>query len=302
MRRLFASDDRFSQDKSDFATPLSKILPKKSPNIGLPVHLQTVLNLVSSLWPGKSSSPTPDAQSLLWMLKALKSATETYLESPIQYIEVTNPLPLRLADTYVESISSATSSLGLSLGRPYFFAAAAAAKTYNIKGNCDDWNNADADADDGANDTSYRLFVAVNQNRAAFTASLMIEECNAIEELRTYHNRSLGSDSNISKDERHTTMKHALEKVVKPPYHESMFNPERIQDVIVFGEATDDAVMRSVLEEIFGNEFKTEGRQHDRKVEPLFAVSRGVAIDCLDWDIGSDGPHGCPIKIPKNSA
>ncbi|KAI4733360.1 hypothetical protein E4T50_16085 [Aureobasidium sp. EXF-12298] len=294
MRRMFASDDRLTQDKVDFAAPLSG----KAPWIGLPLQLQTVLDHVSSLWPGKSPSSTPDAQSLLWMLRALKAATEVYLEKPVHYIEVTNPVPLVWVDAYVEAINSATSSLGLSLGRPYFLAAAAAAKTYNIKGICDDQSNADV----GANDTSYRLFVAVNHNRAAFTASLMIEECNAIEELRTYHNHSLGSDSDVSEAERHATMKHALAKTVKPPYHESMFNPERIQDVILIGEATEDAVMRSVLEDIFGNEFKIEGRQNDRGVDPLFAASRGVALDCLDWDIDSHRPHERATEIQKESA
>lgn len=303
MRRLFASDDGSSQDNSEFTTPLSKSPAYKPSKISLPVHLQTILDHISSLWPGKPPSPTPDAQSLLWILKALKAATETYLEEPIQYIEVANPLQLSLAGTYVQTISSATSSLGLSLSRPYFFTAAATAKTCNIKGNCDDWSysGADADADADANDTSYRLFVAVNHNRAAFTVSLMIEECNATEELGTYHNRSLGSDSDISKDERFVTMKHTLQKIVKPPYHERMFNPGRIQDVILFGEATDDAVMQSVLEEIFSNEFEIGRRQQDRKVDPLFAASKGVAMDCLNWNIGADGPHGCPIKIPKES-
>lgn len=173
MRRLFGSDDRFSQDKGDFTAHLSIGLPHMTSIIGSSVHLQTVLDHVTSFWPGKSPSPTsaPEAQSLLWMLKALKAATETYLEEQIQYIEVTNPVPLGIAaDTYMETISSATSGLGLSLGRPYFYAARAAAKAYNIKGTCEDWNDADADA----NDTSYRLFLAVNHNRAAFTASLMI--------------------------------------------------------------------------------------------------------------------------------
>lgn len=130
----------------------------------------------------------------------------------------------------------------------------------------------------------------------------MIEECNAIEELRTYHNRSLGAGSDIPEHERHATMKHALENIVKPPYHESMFNPERIQGVILLGESTEDTLMRSVLEEVLGNEFEIDGRQCDTKIDPLFAASRGVAIDCLNWDIGSDGPHGCPIKILKESA
>lgn len=228
------------------------------------------------------------------MLKALKAATEAYLEESIKYVEISNPALVGSSEIYMASIDSASSALGLEMGRPQFLAAEAAARSHNIRGRCDEWYS----LPEGFNedDTQYRLFVALGYNRAAFSVFLMDEVCDTIFDLRTYHNTSLGSDSPLSREERHAMMKHALEDVTRPPY-QSRFNHERVQDVVLFGEATEDPMLRSVLEEVFGSSLDKldVGRRQD-VVDPLFAASRGAARDSQLWDIGaSDEPHGCPI-------
>jgi len=95
------------------------------------------------------------------MLKALKAATEACIEQPVQYIVITNPLPLESSPTYHSAIHSASSTLGLRLGSTNFLNAQAAAEAYETKGTCDLLPDS---YDDYASD---HLFVAINHNRAA---------------------------------------------------------------------------------------------------------------------------------------
>jgi hypothetical protein len=55
--------------------------------------------------------PIAHAQSLSQMLKALKTATESYLEASISAAEVTVPFPV--SGSYLDSLRSACSSLSL---------------------------------------------------------------------------------------------------------------------------------------------------------------------------------------------
>lgn len=225
------------------------------------------------------------------MLKALKSATEAYLEEPIQYVVIANPVPLESSDIYMETLDSATSTLGLKLGIPHFSSAKAAAIAYDIKGPCDDRYSPDPDDN--------RLFIAVNHNRAAFSAFLLEEECNIYEEVRSYHNKTLGSASEVPREERFGAMKHALEEIIKEPFPDKWGSSATIQDVVPYGESADDELLKSVLGEVFGNELErleAATQQIGMGVfDPLFAGSRGAAKECADWDVDWDDPYGCPI-------
>ncbi|KEQ59908.1 uncharacterized protein M437DRAFT_68530 [Aureobasidium melanogenum CBS 110374] len=296
MRRLSDLNDELSQHENNFKAPPSKNALHQSPAFVLPTRLQKALNYVSSMWPRKSPAPPPEAESLLWMLKALKASSETYLETPIRHIEITNPALLGTSEIYKASISSASSALGLKMSSSHYLAAEAAARTYNVRGYCDE----SYDFPEGLNedDTPYRLFVALSYNRAAFSAFLMEEVCDVMFDLRTYHNRSLGSDSPLSKEERHAMMKHALEDVTRPPYPQNVLGHEHVQDIVLFGEATEDTTFRSVLEEVFGPRLdKCDVRRQQDVIDPLFAASRGAARDSqlLEYGVVESSPTGCPI-------
>lgn len=225
------------------------------------------------------------------MLQALKTATEAYLEEPIQHVVIANPVPLESSDVYMETLNLATLTLGLKLGIPHFLAAIAAAVAYGIKGPCDNQYNPNSDDD--------RMFVAINYNRAAFSAFLLEEECNIYEEVRSYHNQTLGSASEVPRNERFVAIKYALEEIIKEPYPDKWGSSTTIQDVVVYGEATDDELLRSVLNEVFGRklEILEAATQHKGKgaIDPLFAGSRGAAKECAEWDVDWEGPYGCPI-------
>ncbi|KAK6000430.1 hypothetical protein QM012_003676 [Aureobasidium pullulans] len=275
-----------TNDRSPWSPP-----PWVPPKYVLPQDLQDAIDYVSSLWPKKLPPPTPKAECLIWMLKALKTATEAYLEEPVQHIIVTGSVPLESSDIYKETLDSATSTLGLKLGMPTFLSARAAAVAYGIKGACPD--SYDPNPDDN------RLFVALSHNRASFSASLLEEECNYYDELRKYHNKTLGSASDIPREERYAELKHALEDIIKEPYPGKWGSSEIIHDVVTCGEATDDEVLRSGLEEVFGSELETleaETQQTGMQaIDPLFAGSRGAAKECTEWNVDWHGPYGCPI-------
>ncbi|THX51518.1 hypothetical protein D6D06_07324 [Aureobasidium pullulans] len=242
---------------------------------------QNAISLLSSMWPTQPPSLTPQAHALLWMLKALKAATEACIEQPVQYIVITNPLPLESSPTYHSAIHSASSTLGLRLGSTNFLNAQAAAEAYETKGTCDLLPDS---YDDYASD---HLFVAINYNRAAFSAFIMVEDCDIYEELRTVHDTTLGSGSDIPRAERHDAIKAALGDIVKPPYVHGTSTYKAIKDVILLGESTDNEVLHVVLEEVLSQPIINlnigASKEKLKIVEPLFAASRGAAKACLNW-------------------
>ncbi|KAI5275040.1 hypothetical protein E4T47_01867 [Aureobasidium subglaciale] len=167
------------------------------------------------------------------------------------------------------------------LGKYNLLAAEAAATAYDIRWNC----NMHDYVPSGAEDKSSPLFVAVSYNRAAFTAVLMVEDCDIYEDLRTFHNTTLGSDNGISAEEQYTMMRSGLEAVMKPPYPKSMYTSTKIWDVILLGEMTNDPVLHSVLEDVLAyalidHELAIEIKDA-KAVSPLFAAARGAAKGCL---------------------
>lgn len=81
MRRLSNPHDEISHDKGSLPAPASEDGLPQSFTLVFPTRLQEALNYVSSMLPRKSPAPPPEAESLLWMLKALKASSEAYLES-----------------------------------------------------------------------------------------------------------------------------------------------------------------------------------------------------------------------------
>lgn len=231
------------QQVTDQAGLSSKIPSSWSQGLVHAELFQNAINLLSSMWPTQPPPLTPQAQALLWMLNALKAATEACIEQPVQYIVITNPLPLESSPTYHSTIHSASSTLGLRLGSTHFLNAQAAAEAYETKGTCDLLPDSYDDY------TSDHLFIAINYNRAALSAFIMVEDCDIYEELRTVHDTTLGSGSKIPRAERHDAIKVALEDVVKPPYVHGTSTYKAIKDVILLGESTNNEVLHAVLEE-----------------------------------------------------
>lgn len=217
------------------------------------------------------------------MLKALKAATEAYVEQPIQYIVITNPLPLESSLTYHSTIHSASSTLGLRLGSTNFLNAQAAAEAYETKGTCDLLPDS---YDDYASDHLFFSHKLQPCCSAAFSAFLIIEDSDIYEELRTVHDTTLGSGNDIPRAERHDAIKAALGDIVKPPYVHGTSTYKAIRDIVLLGESTNNEVLHAVLEEVLSRPFINlnigASKERLKMVNPLFAASRGAAKACLN--------------------
>lgn len=220
----------------------------------------------------------PGTQSLSGMLKALKTATESYLQASLSTAEVVVPFPV--AESYLDALRSACSSLSLQMpmsAQPP--AGILAARAHGIGGNCDT-------ADDPA-----QLILTVDYSRAALTALLVAEECGIFEVRRVLHDTRLGADAlsrgsdapgpNRSRGD----LASALREITRLPVEDG--NGEevtRVGELVLLGESAGDRRLHDVLKEVLGEQSgslvttASDGRR--RMIDPLFAASRGVAQDC----------------------
>ncbi|CAD0043470.1 unnamed protein product [Aureobasidium pullulans] len=197
------------------------------------------------MWPTQPPPLTPQAQALLWMLNAPKAATEACIEQPVQYIVITNPLPLESSPTYHSAIHSASSTLGLRLGSTHFLNAQAAAEAYETKGTCDLLPDS---YDDYASD---HLFVAINYNP---------ERHDAIK-------AALGDIVKPPYVHGTSTYK-AIRDIV-------LLGESTNNEVL-------HAVLEEVLSRPFINLNIGASKERLKMVNPLFAASRGAAKACLN--------------------
>lgn len=126
------------------------------------------------------------AQSLVPMLKALKTATESYLEAPLSAAEVVMPFPV--PTSYLDDLRSAGFSLSLHV---HFSAQDPAgilvAHFYDLGAKCH-WHGVEVDND------VVPLILTVDYSRAALTALLVTKDCGYLEHERVLHDTSLGAD------------------------------------------------------------------------------------------------------------
>ncbi|THW65375.1 hypothetical protein D6D25_01928 [Aureobasidium pullulans] len=240
--------------------------------------LQRIVDKDGELSKTQNETPKPHRARLRLnaaiLLLKLCSAHKRFdaLMEPKQFnrlIVITNPLPLESSPTYHSAIHSASSTLGLRLGSTHFLNAQAAAEAYETKGTCDLLPDS---YDDYASD---HLFVAINYNH-----------CDIYEELRTVHDTTLGSGSDIPRAERHDAIKAALGDIVKPPYVHGTSTYKAIRDIVLLGESTNNEVLHVVLEEVLSRPFINlnigASKERLKMVNPLFAASRGAAKACLN--------------------
>jgi hypothetical protein len=230
------------------------------------------------------------SQPLPQMLKALKTATESYLEASISAAEVTVPFPV--SDSYLDSLRSACSSLSLHMplsAQPP--AGILAARANGIAGKCDtasasevsEQSQSQSQADDPA-----QLILTVGYTRAALTAILVVEECGVFEYRRVLHDTHLGVDGlSGGSDSSYDDLARALRNVISLPLEDGNgAELKRINNLVLLGESAGDHRLHDVLKEVLGEQFgrlaATVSDGHMGITGPLYAASRGVAQDC--WD------------------
>lgn len=251
-------------------------------------------SLRDSLPPWLGGNNDNRTQSLFRMLKALKTATESYLEASLSTAEVVFPFPV--SDSHLDTLRSACSSLSLYMplsAQPP--AGILAARAYNIGGSC---KTAIADEALGRKQVEdpEQLILTVDYSRAALTALLVAEECGVFDYRRVLHNTSLGADClSLSRgsntpgcdSNNRSDLARALRGVVDLPLEGgSGAGLKRIQELVLLGESAGDRLLHDVLREVLGEKSGTlvthVSERRARVIDPLYAASRGLALDC--WD------------------
>lgn len=244
-------------------------------------------------WLGGNDDRCP--QSLSGMLKALKTATESYLQASLSTAEVVVPFPV--AECFLDALRAACSSLSLQMplsAQPP--AGILAARAHGIGGNC---NTGD--------DEPAQLILTVDYSRAALTALLVAEECGIFEVRRVLHDTRLGADAlsrgsdapgfNSSRGD----LASALRDITRLPVKDG--NGEEVTlvgELVLLGESAGDRRLHDVLKEVLGEQSGSpvttvsDGRR--RIIDPLFAASRGVAQDCWSrMKFRPDDEHSGPL-------
>ena len=240
-------------------------------------------------WLGGKDART---RSLSWMLQALNTAAESYLETSLSTVEVVVPFPA--SDSYLDALRSACSSLSLRMpmsAQPP--AGILAARAHGIRGKCT-IGPVDDTSEQKQRDDLEQIILTVDYNRAALTALLIVEECGIFEYRRVLHNASIGTDglSRGSKNGR-DDLARALRQVTRLPLEDrNGAGLKQISQLVLLGESADNQQLEDALKGILGEQsgtlLSTASHERARKVSPLFAASRGVAQDC--W---GRQPGGC---------
>jgi len=226
------------------------------------------------------------SQSLSRMLKALKTATESYLEASISAAEVVVPFPV--SDAYLDILRSTCFSLSLHMpmsAQPP--AGILAARAHGMVGKCNIVTR-DKGSEQGQADDPMQLILTVDYTQAALTALLVVEECGVFEYRRVLHDTSLGVDGfSGGSDTNRGDLVRALQSFTRLPLEDDNGDElERISNLVLLGESAGDQRLHDVLKDILGERFyrlaTTVSGEHTKNIDPLYAASRGVAEDC--WD------------------
>ena len=231
------------------------------------------------------------------MLRALKVATESYLEGPLLDAEVVVPFPV--TNSFLDALRSACFSLSLSMpmsAQPP--AGVLAARANGIGGQCIngvetvDFPNSNQQQD------PEQLILTVDYSRAAMTALLVAEECSVFEYRHVLHDTRLGTEELLSREKNDprdlsTTPRDLLARALRnvtsllPLEDGNGAGLSRISELVLLGESAGDRLLQDALTEVLSEcsyDFPAAALKRPAvgSFDPLFAASRGVAIDCRD--------------------
>ncbi|KAF2428644.1 hypothetical protein EJ08DRAFT_699061 [Tothia fuscella] len=250
-------------------------------------------------WPGHEDR---SYQSLVPMVKALKTAIESYLEEGISTAEIVTPFPVD--EIYHNMVRKTFSAVSLQM--PNYAlppAGVLAARAHNIG------NKSCTDSIENSvlKDDPQQLVLTVEFSRSALTALLLHEVCGIYEVRRVLHSTELGLD-HLQWGSDHggglNNLENKIKELISLPMDDGGNGEELtfINNLVVFGESADSSQLNRILKKVLGEQFErltdsAHGNEYAR-IDPLFAASRGVAYDCWDrlhFEEYRLGDYGCLI-------
>ena len=162
-----------------------------------------------------------------------------------------------------------------------------AARVCGIGGQC----NEDVDpSESNQQDDHEQLIITVDYSRAAITALLVYEDCSVFESRRVLHDIQLGADELSGANDLDTPrdlLARALREVISLPLEDGNgAGLTRISELVLLGESAGDPRLHDALTEVLSErsyDFSAAAWKRPMgSFDPLFAASRGLALDC--WD------------------
>jgi hypothetical protein len=206
-------------------------------------------------------------QTLAGMMKALKVAAESYLESSV--CTGLLDLPLQFSEPYYQVLRKASNvnSLGLQLLRTNP-AGIHAADAYGLSGDCSDDLHEDPE----------KLILTVEYSRAAVTALLLDEDCGVYEWRRAVHSTRLGLDG-ISDGSEATwsDLERLFRQITELPLKSGNgAGLKHIGNIVLFGESAGDSRLQNALRNVLGERYNSFTRTGGA-AQPAFASARCLA-------------------------
>jgi hypothetical protein len=213
------------------------------------------------------------------MLKALRTAAESYLETTISSAEIVVPFPVD--ENYLEALRSACSAVSLRMpnsAQPPAGILAARACGMGRRPCLDSPEN-----------DPLQLILTVDYSCAALIALVVHEECKVFEYRRVLHDTDLGLNQLHWKPEpTREKLEVSIRKLVRLPMNDGGSGEELkyINNLVLLGESVNDRQLHHVLKNVLGEQYDklvtAATRNEIGTIDPVFAASKGVAFDC--WD------------------
>jgi len=250
--------------------------------------------------------PQPMFDALAAMLKALKAATESYIEEPLESALAIVAFPI--SPSFRKRTIATASLLSLRLF-----------STRWLQGGRMAWEAQSGvelcDEEDPVDD---KLVLTVEYSRAALTGLVVEVMCNIMATARKLHYPLLGQDG-FKTDATVLDLENALRDITSLPLKsdKGVNTKSRVFDaIVVLGEAADDVQLHEVLRKVLGEQYHvlmknnlktstTDSPQNlpfpRHKIDPLYAASQGAAYDCW-YRLKAIEAQGGPCKLGPESS
>lgn len=262
-----------------------------------PIGLQTIYDQLPP-WLG-GYAPDVATRALTDMLLCLKMATESALQTKIQQVYITVPVPVD--HHFTDRLTAASAAVGIKTPVIPISGPVAAVKAYGLVQECPQHL-------DEFNDTTdpEQLILVIDYTRQALIATLTIADCSfkhrrflfsfefgarelAYPALGIDSRRATAKEQQLLENERRRSYSNLVDAVRRltelPVKGVRTEKHTRLDHILIVGDHAEDEKLRSALQEVFGEQLEKllhfDGRDYGR-VDPVYAAAQYAARSSLN--------------------
>jgi hypothetical protein len=207
----------------------------------------------------------PRPNHLIPMVRALKAATESYIEATVPIAQVITSFPV--SDTVWDDMVSACSAVSLRMHRDFQLAPAGLHAIYGY-----------SSVDESLLGGDEQLILAVEYSRAALTALIVDEEWNVFDRRWLLHDPTLGAEHLRDPEQLEEALREFIQSVLKNSVGGQY--PGYLNNLVFLGDSTGDvrlhAALKKVLGELYSRLIASVSHSRDM-INPLYAAAWGAA-------------------------